>query len=157
MTTFFTILFGIAVLAACVISNQLGQRHRQRSDAHSAASKSGWWDNGTRTPLSPAEAREIANQAAWFYRQWLADPDVSHGWLCIDLKADRMVCKAIHRTPTQPPPAAPSFNYPHAITCQADREELAEHILWCIRKDDPDCRLYLDGDALILPTNLDSL
>lgn len=47
--------------------------------------------------------------------------------------------------------------YTHAISCQADRELLANCILRRIRQqhlsDGVAVQLYLDGDAIILPTN----
>ena len=112
-----------------------------------------WWGNLQRTPLSDSEAQRIAAQVAQFYNAWQADYTMNHSWLCIALNADKVECRQLYRSFDRGAAPTPTFSYSHRLSCQADREHLAQHILRRIRQDAPGCALYLDGDSLILPTN----
>lgn len=149
------VLAAVIIFGACVLSNQLGNRYRRKKAARtSTVSGGGWWDNQTRTPLSMEESRQLAGHVARFYSLWLADGDMDHRWLCIAIQRDTLTCSAVYKDYNRGQVPGPSYSFSYSLSCQADREDLAAHILRRIKQDYPTCQLYLDGDALILPTNL---
>lgn len=110
-----------------------------------------WWENGRHTPLSVPEMQKIAGEVDAFYMTWLYDTTISHTSIVIWLERDAVKCTCMRRDLESRIP------YTHAISCQADRELLADCILRHIRERHPNdgiaAQLYLDGDAIILPTN----
>ena len=111
----------------------------------------GWWENYNSTPLSASEMQTIAEKVDAFYTEWICDRTISHTQIVIWLETDAVKYVCSRRDMERKIP------YTHAISCQADRELLANCILRRIRQqhlsDGVAVQLYLDGDAIILPTN----
>lgn len=113
-----------------------------------------WWKNLKRTPLSSQESTQIAESVAKFYKNWKNNTLMSHSWLCVDISRNKVSFKQVYSYSGEVDlPPEFTISYSHEISCQNDREMLASYILSAIKSIDPGCKLFLDGDALILPTN----
>lgn len=115
-----------------------------------------WWKNLKHTPLSEYESKQIAETVAKWYMTWKSDMYMNHSWLCLGIEDSRVLFKQIYSANSNSGikfAPQPTISYSHKISCQNDRELLASYILSAIRAKDPGCKLFLDGDSLILPTN----
>ena len=148
-----TIVLYIIIIAALVAYFNFSKAKYKQKVAQQSGAGATWWNNQERSPLSEEESRQLADTVARFYSLWREDGDMNHKWLCIAINPDSLVCKALYQDFNRGQVPAPSYSFSHSLSCQADREALADCILTRLRQDDPDCPLYLEGDALILPTN----
>ena len=113
-----------------------------------------WWKNLKHTPLSEYESKQIAERIAELYMEWKSNPLMDHSWLCLGIERSSVLFKQIyHPTGEVKFAPQPTISYSHTISCQNDRILLASYILSAVKAKDPGCKLFLDGDSLILPTN----
>lgn len=127
------------------------QRTQKPEDAYSDPYiYDNWYGNRYPTPLSAFEMQTIAEKVDAIYMDWIRDRSQDHRSAVIWLNHDSVKwCVDRYTERTVP--------YSHTISCQADRELLANCILHWLREKHPNdgiaVQLYLDGDSLILPTN----
>ena len=142
------------ILAGVFAGIFLGNKVSARQPVNGPSAVDIWWKNLKRTPLSDQESKQIAEQIAKLYMQWKSNSFMNHSWLCLGIQADKVSFRQLYSYSGEFKAApSPSISYSHRISCQNDRELLASYILSAIKSKDPGCMLFLDGDALILPTN----
>lgn len=143
-----------------LVNQTYGRRKREqirkRKEEYRANPVNAWHNNLKNTPLSSTEMSQIARKVLLAYQQWQMSSLMNHFWLCIEIGEDAIYIRRLYSDAAKNRIAIPqaiTYAYSHNISSQKDREMLADAILSAIRREHPQCALYLDGDSLILPTN----